>query len=101
MSKTTVQVVSRLCAKADQAAALKQLLVDSSKEISKEPGCISFEVFENQSDPTDLVCLEQWENSDLLDAHRDAPQTHVLHDAIEPLIAAPLDIHRYQNVSNH
>lgn len=39
------------------------------RETQKEPGCIDYQLYVNESDPTHLVFIEQWVDSAALDRH--------------------------------
>ena len=96
MSQATVHVVAHSRAKPGHEEALMTLLVENTTTIRQEPGCIRYEVFQNEANPGDFVCLEEWASDTVLDTHRDAPHTRGLHQALEPLLAAPMDIRRYR-----
>jgi quinol monooxygenase YgiN len=52
-------------------SALNQLVIDTVKE----PGCIKFEILQQQDKPECFTLWECWVNDDALKAHFEAPHT--------------------------
>ncbi len=46
------------------------------KRVQKEPGCLQFEVFRSELDPTRYVLLEHWESKDALAVHAQGMATN-------------------------
>ena len=96
MSNANVQVVTRICAKPACQEELQALLMKYIEPIRNQPGCLTYDVFQNEKNSTEFVCLETWANDAVLNTHRDLPSTHDIHKELTPLLAEPIDIRRYQ-----
>ncbi len=51
---------------------IRNLLANKGRMSREEPGCLRFEVYHSQSDPTVFVLNERWESEEALEAHRNA-----------------------------
>ncbi len=95
---STIRVVTHICVKTGREDQMLQILLGAREDIRNQPGCIQYDFFRNERNPSDFVCLEEWRNDTAIDGHRDAPQTAELHREMEPLLDVPMDIRRYQSV---
>ena len=94
-----MKVILRLTAKPDKVEELKRILAGLVPPTRKEPGCISYEVVQNNADPCDITCVEEWRDQAALDAHW--ASSHV-QDALAkgvPLLAAAPDDRRYSKIA--
>lgn len=92
----TLRVVARVVALPDKVEQIKALALGLIEPTRREPGCIKYELLQNQSDPTDFTFVEEWESDGALDAH--LKTSHFLDAAgkLDGLVAAEPDIRRYQ-----
>jgi quinol monooxygenase YgiN len=98
MSSSSVRVVARLVAKADQVEAFKALMSSIIEPTRKESGCIRYELLQNLSDPAEFTFVEEWASAAALDAHMQMSHiTAALGQAGAMLGGAP-DIRRYATV---
>ena len=94
-----MKVILRLSAKPDKVDELKRVLIGLATPTRKEPGCLSYEIFQNLADPRDFTFVEEWASDAALDAHWQAPHTR---DALArgvPLLAAAPDDRRYIKIA--
>ena len=94
-----MKVILRLSAKPDQVDELKRILTDLVRPTRKEPGCLSYEIFQNVADPCDFTFVEEWASDAALDAHWAAPHVQEALARGVPLLAAAPDDRRYQKVA--
>jgi quinol monooxygenase YgiN len=90
-----IQVVARITAKADKVEALKSVLLALVAPTRAEPGCVSYQLCQNRSDPTDFVFVEAWASEAAIDGHM---KTAHVGDALaqaQSLLASPPDIRSY------
>ena len=99
MSKTTVRVVARFIALPDHQEELRLILTDLVEPTRQEDGCISYELLQNQEDPTDCVFVEEWESEALLNAHLESPHINEVDAKLDGLLAAEPDIRLYRLVA--
>jgi quinol monooxygenase YgiN len=67
-----VYVIATLTVKPEMKAELFAAAKDCIEATRKEPGCISYELFESAHDDNKVVFLEEWDSADRLPAHSKA-----------------------------
>ncbi|HAX78479.1 MAG TPA: antibiotic biosynthesis monooxygenase [Cyanobacteria bacterium UBA11372] len=95
MTNPTIRVVARLVAVPEKVEALKTVLLALIEPTRQETGCISYELLQNQFDPTDFTFVEEWTSNEALDNHLVSPHIEAAIAKLEGLIAAEPDIRRY------
>lgn len=98
MSNPTIRVVARIVALPEQVEQVKVILTELIEQTRAEAGCIQYELLQNQTDLTDFTFVEEWGSAGELDAH--LGNTHILSaiEQLDGLLAAPLDIRRYDKI---
>ena len=95
MSDNRLRVLARVSAKASSVELVRTVLIGLVEATRKEPGCLSYQFLQNQSDPTDFASVEEWESAAAEQAHF---STAHFKDAVVKLtghLAAEPDIRRY------
>ncbi|MGL4943335.1 MAG: putative quinol monooxygenase [Thermoguttaceae bacterium] len=54
-----------------------------------EPGCLQFDVNQNQEDPTQFMLYEVYRDVAALDFHRQQPHYHAWHATVTDMMAQP------------
>jgi quinol monooxygenase YgiN len=90
-----MRVVARITALPDQVNKVRTILSELIEPTRGEAGCISYELLQNNSDPTDFTFVEEWESQSALDAHLGSAHVQKAIAATEKLLAMPPDIRRY------
>ena len=98
MSAPTLRVLARLKARAGKEKALRGVLEGLVAPTLKEPGCISYQMWANQEDPTEFTFVEEWANAAALDAHFATPHIKGALAQFPELLAGELDLRRYTQV---
>ncbi|HTQ40473.1 MAG TPA: putative quinol monooxygenase [Pirellulales bacterium] len=63
------------------------LLAEQARLSRQEPGCLRFEVYQSNNDPTRFLLTERWESQAALDTHRTAKAyTTVYQPQVLPLV---------------
>jgi quinol monooxygenase YgiN len=96
MANQTIRVVAHLVALPDKVEVLKAVLLELIEPTRQEAGCIRYELWQNQSDPTDLTFVEEWGSNDALDAHLASKHIEAVDAKLQGLVAVEPDIRRYQ-----
>jgi quinol monooxygenase YgiN len=96
MSQPTLRVVARLVAFPDKVEELKSLLLSIMEPTRLEPGCIKYELLQNQVDPTDFTFVEEWESTALLEQHLASTHIQAAVLKLEGVAVGSPDIRRYQ-----
>lgn len=66
---------------------VRKLLAEQARLSRQEPGCLRFEAYQSQNEPTFFILNEQWESQSALDAHRKAAAyTTVYAPQVLPLV---------------
>lgn len=96
MTEKPVRAVARLKAKPGNENELRTFLASMLEPVRKEEGCISYELFENRTDPTDFTFVEEWSSDKTWDTHLEGLQS-ILPELMK-LLAEPPDIRTYSTV---
>lgn len=90
-----VHVIARLISKPDTIEQTLEVLLSIIGPTRAEDGCILYELFQNNSDPTDFTFVEEWTNDAALDAHLESPHLIDAKTKLGDLLAIEPDIRRY------
>lgn len=95
----TIKVIAHITAKPDTIDATRELLRALILPTRIEKGCIVYELYQNEADPTDFTFIEEWTSDEDLDSHSESD--HLKNFAAEgaSLLAAPPDVRRYRLVA--
>lgn len=96
MSKITIRVVARVVAFPKKVDEVKSILLELIEPTCQEKGCITYELLQNQADPTDFTFVEEWESQELLNEHLNSAHISQASSQLNGLIAAEPDIRVYQ-----
>lgn len=98
MAESTLRVVARVKARPNKVNELLSVLSSLVEPTRKEPGCLSYELMQNNEDPTDFTLIEEWQSNTALESHF---ATKHFKDALvkfPTLVATEPDIRRYHLV---
>jgi quinol monooxygenase YgiN len=95
MQNDAVRVVARVVAKSDKVEELRALLRGLLEPTRKERGCVTYELLQNKTDPTDFTFVEEWASDAAVDAHLQTPHVQRALAKLPDLAAAAPDIRRY------
>jgi quinol monooxygenase YgiN len=90
-----IKVVAHLISKRDTIDQTREILLGLIEPTRVENGCIAYELFQNNSDPTDFTFVEEWTDDAALDAHLESPHLIDAKTKLGDLLAADPDIRRY------
>jgi quinol monooxygenase YgiN len=95
----TIKVIAHIQAKPERINETRELLTSLILPTRIEEGCITYQLFQNESDPTDFTFIEEWTSDEDLDAH--LKSDHLQRVAAEEanLFTGPPDIRRYRLVA--
>lgn len=95
MPKETLRVVAHLKAKPDKIEETREALIALVDVTRAEDGCITYELMQNDADPTDFTFVEEWTDDATLDAHLQTEHINNVVRRADELFSAPPDIRRY------
>ena len=98
MAENTLRVVARVKARPGRVNELLSVLNSMVEPTRKEPGCISYELLQNNEDPTDFTLIEEWQSDTALQSHFATKHFKEALTKMPNLIAAEPDIRRYHPV---
>ena len=93
-----VHVMASIVVQPDQAKAARALLATLAAESRREPGCLSYELFQRPDLPHVFRTVEQWQAADDIDAHMRTPHVAKAIAAGPTMFAAPPEIVTYARV---
>jgi quinol monooxygenase YgiN len=95
MEQGPVRVVARIKALPDKTDAVRSILSELIEPTRKEAGCVTYELLQNKSDPTDFTFVEEWESDTALEAHAVSDHINDVTSKLQGLLADAPDIRRY------
>jgi quinol monooxygenase YgiN len=99
MAQDTLRVIARVKARPNKVNELLSVLSSLVEPTRKEPECISYNLFQNNQDPTDFALIEEWKSGAALESHLATKHFKDALVKLPNLIAAEPDIQRYHLVS--
>jgi quinol monooxygenase YgiN len=73
MNEQALTVVALLETSAEKADELKKVCLGLIEPSRKDEGCISYELYQDTTNPGKFTFIEKWKSKELLDAHLKAP----------------------------
>ncbi len=99
MAESSFRVVARIKAKPDQVNEVRQLLGALVGPTRKETGCLSYELLQNRSDPTDFTFVEEWASDAAFESHFSTDHIQSALPRVQDLAAEPPDIRTYSVIA--
>ncbi|ADG79596.1 Antibiotic biosynthesis monooxygenase OS=Tsukamurella paurometabola (strain ATCC 8368 / DSM/ CCUG 35730 / CIP 100753 / JCM 10117 / KCTC 9821 / NBRC 16120/ NCIMB 702349 / NCTC 13040) OX=521096 GN=Tpau_3001 PE=4 SV=1 [Tsukamurella paurometabola] len=85
----TVLVSAVVKPTAEGRAAVREAIATALPLVRQEPGCISYDAAENESE---FFFIEQWESPEALTAHSTSPAFTAMVQAVGPHLYEPLQV---------
>lgn len=95
----TIRVIARLLAKPEYIEQLKIVLLGVIEPTRREPGCIQYEIYQNQDDPTDFTFIEEWQSVEALNQHLASNHIQKATNDVLKLTNSPPDIRVYRIIA--
>lgn len=95
MPDRPLRVIARVIAKPDEVNHVRTILVTLVEATRKEPGCLSYQLLQNQSEPTDFTFIEEWASVEAEQAHFTTAHVSDAIRRLTGLLAIEPDIRRY------
>ena len=95
----TIKVVAHVTARPDTIDATRELLISLILPTRIEEGCVTYQLYQNEADPTDFTFIEEWTSDEHLDAHLATDHFKIAAARGAELFGAPPDIRRYTLVA--
>ena len=88
-------LIARMRAKDGQQARLRQELQRLVTPTRAEPGCITYDLHDSQTDPAVFMFYEVWKSSADLDAHFATPHMKAMKKIEHEIIEGEMDLSRW------
>ena len=95
MPDQALRVVARVVARPGKVEELRALLQGLVEPTRREPGCVTYELLQNMTEPTDFTFVEEWRSEEELDVHLQSPHVRQARSRLPELAVADPDIRRY------
>jgi quinol monooxygenase YgiN len=92
MNKNTLKVVAIAETSSDKTMELKSVCLGLIEPTRKESGCISYELYEDTTNPGRFTFIEEWESQVHLDAHLKTPHLVAAGEAFGKIVTKDLVI---------
>jgi quinol monooxygenase YgiN len=99
MAENILRVVARVKARPNKVNELLSVLSSLVEPTRKEPGCLSYELMQNNEDPTDFTLIEEWQSNTALESHFATKHFKDALVKLPDLVAAEPDIRKYHLLS--
>ena len=90
-----VRMIARFTARPEQQQALRETLCALIEPTRREPDCLRYELWHNQSVPTDFTFIEEWASEAALEAHMRTPHLAVLFKKLLELDVTEPEVFKY------
>jgi quinol monooxygenase YgiN len=87
--------VARAIAKSEKVEPVKAIIRSLMAYSRQEPGCLQYDVFQNQDDPADFTTLEEWIDGECLEAHFQTPHFKTAIAQLNGLLSQEPDVRFY------
>uniref|UniRef100_B8HSM4 Antibiotic biosynthesis monooxygenase n=1 Tax=Cyanothece sp. (strain PCC 7425 / ATCC 29141) TaxID=395961 RepID=B8HSM4_CYAP4 len=95
MSRSTVRVIADLIAFPDKVEETKNMLLGLVKPTRQEPGCIQYDLLQDETCPNSFTFVEEWESHAALETHLNSAHIQAAISRLPELIAEGPIIRRY------
>lgn len=92
MNKNTLEVVAIVETTSERADELKSICNGLIEPTRKEDGCISYELYQDISNPGKFIFIETWQSKEHLDVHLKTPHLVAAGEAFSKILTKELVI---------
>lgn len=85
-------VIAKFQAKSGSEDHVRHALLGMTAPSRAETGCLNYDIYQSNEDPTVLCTYENWTGKPALDEHIQTPHFKNLVETLKPLLAAPMEI---------
>ena len=93
------RVLASITVKPEAAAQAAAILTELVAQSRQEPGCVSYELYQQSATPHVCQTVEQWQDAAAADAHMGTPPLGAPIAAATALFAAPPEILAYDKLA--
>lgn len=93
-------IVATLRARPEHRDEVKSLLMELVDPARDEPGCLYYDLYQNQSDPDLFYIIDGWASDEAVADHLAHPNVSRLTDKVFPLLAYPSSMTMSQRLTD-
>lgn len=92
-------IIARISSTPDAAPQLREILQALVGPSRNEPGCLSYELFQDDEQPADFITVERWTDDRAAEAHLATPHVAAAIAQASKLLGQPPLIHRFTQLA--
>lgn len=92
MTQPTLRILARMSALPDRIEEVKALLISLLEPTRQEPGCLKYELLQNELNLAEFTFVEEWESETAMKAHLNSPHVIQALSRASGLLASGPDI---------
>lgn len=94
-----ITIIAKNIVQDNQITKFKTLTEELILETRKEPGCISYSLFEDTKHRNILTFIEEWESQKAVDKHFNTSHFTRIVPQLKPLLSSAAEINLYQKIN--
>ncbi len=94
-----IKIIAKNIVKEDQISEFRSLAKPLVQESQKEEGCISYDLYEEVSNPCVLTFIEEWKNEQSIELHRASNHFKTICPQFEHLLEQPAEVNLYKVIT--
>lgn len=79
-------IICRVRCKPEDRERVRELMLEYVEPARQEPGCLYYDIFQEQNDPDVFYILDGWANQAAVDAHVEHPNVPRVNALLHPLL---------------
>ena len=96
---TRVHVIAHVRAKPENIDAIREILTGYVAPTRAEHGCLVYDLFQNERDPTHFTFVEEWADEPALAAHSRSAHLTAGRAKLKDLTRVPNEVLRYEKIA--
>ena len=92
-------IIARISSTIGAAPQLQEILRDLVDPSRKEAACLSYELYQDDENPTDFITVERWADDSAAEAHLGTPHVATAITRASSLLSQPPLIHRFTQLA--
>ncbi len=93
-----IKIVAKAVVVSSKRDAYLEVARELVAESRKEPGCISYALYQDMNNPNILTFIEEWRDQAAIEFHNSTPHYAVLCPKLAEYRTGPMEFSRYQAV---
>jgi len=93
-----LHVVAVIEGKPGSAEAIKAVVKPCVEATRQEPGCLKYNLHQDQARPDHFIFVEHWASKEILEKHSKTPHLKALVDGLADLTVKPLEVSVLNNL---